>query len=344
LLSTGSIFWQQRSQHRLSFSPSTPPYFHNSLEDCVLVYLLSSRKRCVRPMCVMITVHMNCVVCTGLSVRICNYEVWIYTLYEACSVSTGSIFWQQRSQHRLSFSPSTPPYFQNFLKDCVLVYLLSSRKRCVHSMCAMTTANMNCVVCTGLSVRKWNCKVWIYNLCEACSVMLRVYSPCAWFVQGRPNPISRRVSMTRNRTLSPHNLGREPFLRCARACTQRWRRRRSKRRILGSSSLLPLVRSCYPRSCSPSPAVWEKLFSRNCSLKDCSIQPRSFSGRSCSTRSGSVRGRSERSGSAKAVAFQRMFSDCVSAQPRRRYSYFLHTYWEPRPRRRASWLRTDDHN
>ena len=38
---------------------------------------------------------------------------------------------------------------------------------------------------------------------------------------GRPNPMGRRVSMTRNRTLSPHNLGREPFLRFARASTQR---------------------------------------------------------------------------------------------------------------------------
>jgi len=221
LLSTRSILWQQRSQHHLSFSPSTPPYFHNCLEDCVLVYLLSSRKRWVRPMCVMTTAHMNCVVCTDFYVRTCNSKVWIYTLCDACSVSTGSIFWQQRSQHHLSFSPSTPPYFHNCLDDCVLVYFLSFRKRCVHPMCVMTTAHMNCVVCTGLCVRTCKSKVWIYTLCEACSVMLRVYSPCAWFVEGRPNPISRRVSMTRNRTISPHNLGREPFLRCARASTQR---------------------------------------------------------------------------------------------------------------------------
>jgi len=56
------------------------------------------------------------------------------------------------------------------------------------------------------------------------------------------------------------------------------------------------------------------------------LQPRSFPDRSCSTRSGSVGGRSERSGSAKVVDFQRTFSVCASAQPRRRYSYFLHTY------------------
>jgi len=31
------------------------------------------------------------------------------------------------------------------------------------------------------------------------------------------------------------------------------------------------IRSCSPRSCSPSPAVWEKLFSRNRSPKDHSM-------------------------------------------------------------------------
>ena len=85
----------------------------------------------------------------------------------------------QRSHHRLSFSLSTPPYFHNSLEDCVLVYLLFSRNRCVYPMCAITTAHMNCVVCNGLSVQTCECKVCMYTLCEACSVILRVYSPCA---------------------------------------------------------------------------------------------------------------------------------------------------------------------
>ena len=95
--------------------------------------------------------------------------------------------------------------------------------------------------------------------------------------------------------------------------------------ILGSSS--QFVRAVGEKLFS------EKLFSEPGCLRETvlekpfserpfyELQPRSFSGRSCSTRSGSVRGRSERSGSAKAVAFQRTFSDCASAQPRRRYSF-----------------------
>jgi len=69
--------------------------------------------------------------------------------------------------------------------------------------------------------------------------------------------------------------------------------------------------------------VLEKLFSERLFYE---LQPRIFSRRSCSTRSGSVRGRSERSCSAKAVAFQRTFSDCASDQPQSCHSYFLHTY------------------
>ena len=72
--STGSIIWQQRSHHRLSFSLSTPPYFHNSLEDCVLVYLLLSRNRCVYPICAITTAQMHCVVCNGLSVQTANVK------------------------------------------------------------------------------------------------------------------------------------------------------------------------------------------------------------------------------------------------------------------------------
>jgi len=37
---------------------------------------------------------------------------------------------------------------------------------------------------------------------------------------GYTKPDSRRVSITRNRTLSPHTMGREPFLRRARADSQ----------------------------------------------------------------------------------------------------------------------------
>jgi len=112
-------------------SLSTPPYFHNSLEDCVLVYLLSSRKRCVRPTCVMTTVHMNCVVCAGFSVRTCISKVWIHTLCEVSSVSSRSISWQKRSQHRLSFSPSTPPYFHMPLKIAFLsIFSLLERDAC----------------------------------------------------------------------------------------------------------------------------------------------------------------------------------------------------------------------
>jgi len=100
--------------------------------------------------------------------------------------------------------------------------------------------------------------------------------------------------------------------------------------ILGSSS--QFVRAVGEKLFS------EKLFSEPGCLRETvlekpfserpfyELQPRSFSGRSCSTRSGSVRGRSEISGSAKAVAFQRTFSECASAQPRRCYSYFVHMY------------------
>ena len=193
-------------------------------------------------------------------------------------------------------------------------------------MCVMTTAHIKCFVCDGLSVRTCNSKVWIYTLCEACSVMLRGYSPCAWFVESRPNPISRRASMTRNRTLSPHNLYREPFLWCARASTQRWRKRRSKRR---DSRFVFVVRASRWWEVVPREVVlWARLFERNCSreivLRKTVLRAlaENFSGRNCSTRSCSVRGRSKRSGSAKAVAIQRTFSDCASAQPRRRYSYF----------------------
>jgi len=79
-LSNWSIFWQQRSQHCLSFSPSTLPYFHIFPSKCVLVYSLSSWKRCVRPMCVMTTAHVNCVVCDGFSVRNCDSKVHVCTL------------------------------------------------------------------------------------------------------------------------------------------------------------------------------------------------------------------------------------------------------------------------
>ena len=97
--------------------------------------------------------------------------------------------------------------------------------------------------------------------------------------------------------------------------------------ILGSSS--QFVRAVGEK------LFFEKLFSELGSLRETvlkkpfserpfyELQPTNCSVRSCSTSSGSVGGRSERSGSAKAVAFQRTFSDCASAQPRRRYSYFL---------------------
>jgi len=100
LLSTGSMFWQQRSQHCLSFSPSTPPCFHNSLDDCVLVYLLSSRKRCVHLMCVMSIAHVNCVVCDKLCVRTCNSKVWIYTLCER-------VVFRIETFYQSKFSPAT---------------------------------------------------------------------------------------------------------------------------------------------------------------------------------------------------------------------------------------------
>ena len=45
--------------------------------------------------------------------------------------------------------------------------------------CISTTAHMHCVVFNGLSVQTRECKVCIYTLCKACSVILRVYSPCA---------------------------------------------------------------------------------------------------------------------------------------------------------------------
>jgi len=69
--------------------------------------------------------------------------------------------------------------------------------------------------------------------------------------------------MTRNRTLSPHNLCREPFLRCARASMQRWRRRRSKGR--DSRFVCAVCASCWWEV-----VLWEfvlqaRLFERSCS-------------------------------------------------------------------------------
>jgi len=155
-------------------------------------------------------------------VRLSNSKHWL--------LSTWSIYWQQGFQHCLPFTPSTPPFPRIFPWVYVLGYFLSSRERCVCPVCVMSTVHVNCVVCGGLSMRTCDCKVGSTHFATACSVMSRVYSTCAWFVEGRPNPIKRRVLMTRNRTLSPHNLCREPLLLCARASTQRWRKGRSKRR------------------------------------------------------------------------------------------------------------------
>jgi len=212
----------------------------------------------------------------------------------------------------------------NSLEDCVLVYLLSSRKRCVDPMCVMTTAQMNCVDCNGLSVRTCNSKVWIWTLWEACSEMLRVYSPCAWFVEGRPNPIDRRVSMTRNRTLSPHNLGREPFLRCAHATTQRWRRRCSKRR---DSRFVFAVRASR---------WWEVV------LREVVLQARLFE-RNCSRET--VFRKTVLCVPTQKWFLEKSFYKNRFCEPlhRRRYSHSLHTYWEPK---HADWVRlgTNDHN
>jgi len=153
---------------------------------------------------------------------------------------------------------------------------------------------------------------------ESCSVILRVYSPCAWFVEGRSNPIGRRVSMTRNRTLPPHNLGREPFLRYARASTQRWRRRRSKRR---DSRFVCAVRAsrwweAVLREVVPQALLFEKCRSRETVLRKtilCVPTGKLF--------------------------LEKSFCKKMFCEPlrRRRYSYSLHTYWEPITQTGSEW-------
>jgi len=154
--------------------------------------------------------------------------------------------------------------------------------------------------------------------------------------------------MTRNRTLSLHNLCREPFLRYACASTQRWRRRRFEKR--DSKFVFAILASRCEKLFS------EKLFSEPGCLREAVLekpfsdwlfyesQQRSCSGRSCLTRSGSVRGRSERSGSANGRDTPRTYSGGASAPPQRRCSYSLHTYWETRPHGQGSQLGINDHN
>jgi len=72
--------------------------------------------------------------------------------------------------------------------------------------------------------------------------------------------------MMRNRTLSLHNLCRQPFLWCARASTQRWRRRHSDRR---GSRFVYAVRARRLRAVVLREVVLQvQLFVRNCSPRN----------------------------------------------------------------------------
>jgi len=145
---------------------------------------------------------------------------------------TWSVFWRQGLHHCLSFTPSTSPHPHVFPWQYVLSYffLILGEVR-APNVCAVYSASAS-ELCS-----LWWCVWWTYNstiriythcdcVCSdvVCVLILRLI---CW---GWTKPDSRRVLMTRNRTLSPHNLCREPCLQCARASTQTWRRRRSKRR------------------------------------------------------------------------------------------------------------------
>jgi len=67
---------------------------------------------------------------------------------------------------------------------------------------------------TCIASRKWS----DFDCVVACKDFVRYQQE---WTNGYTKPDSRRVSMTRNRTLSPHNIGTEPFLRRARADSQR---------------------------------------------------------------------------------------------------------------------------
>ena len=76
----------------------------------------------------------------------------------------------------LSLHTSLSPQFPRRLRSC-LSSLLSKEMR-APNVCD-DTAHMYCVGCNGLSVRTCSYKIFIYTLCEPCSVLLRVYTPCA---------------------------------------------------------------------------------------------------------------------------------------------------------------------
>jgi len=178
--------------------------------------------------------------------------------------------------------------------------------------------------------------------------MLRLYSSCAWFVGGRPNPIAAgfqwRATEPFLRTICVENPFCDVHVRASKDEGEGVLREG----ILGSSSQFVRVvcEKLFSEKMFSEPGclredVLQKPFSERPFYKS---QPRSFSGKSFSTRSGSVRGRSERSDSANGRDPPRTYSGCVSTPTRRCYSCTLHTYWEPRPRRQISRLRTDDHN
>jgi len=208
-----------------------------------------------------------------------NFKHWL--------LSTWSIPWQRHpnivyhSPLHISLSPHIPSRIRFYLFSLFLKEVRAP------SVCD-DTAHVNCAGCDSCLREPVTPRSESTLFAGACSVMLRVYSPWAWFVEGRPHPISCRVLMTRNRTLSPHNLCRNPF------CDVHVRARKDEEEgvlregILGSS--LQFVRAVGEKLFS------EKLFSKPCCLREAVLekpfsaklfyasQPRSCSCRSRSTR------------------------------------------------------------
>jgi len=72
---------------------------------------------------------------------------------------------------------------RRYAVTCAYLFMFSKRRyevACAY-LC-MFSRRKYAVVCAYLFC--------MYTLCDACSVILRVYAPCAWFDEGRPNPIA----------------------------------------------------------------------------------------------------------------------------------------------------------
>ena len=144
-----------------------------------------------------------------------------------------------------------------------LSILLSSWARCVRQVCVTYTMRVCCSVCRCLFIRTCDFRIRIYTLCDCvCSYVASVFilRLICW---GWTKPDCRRVSMTRNRTLSPHNL-------CSQPCDVHVRARKDegegilREGILGSSS--QFVRAVCEKLCP------EKLFSEPGCLREAVLE------------------------------------------------------------------------